>query len=118
MENSRTTFGQYIAWARDQSGLTLREMAALVIKEDGQPISNQYLSDIENDRRNPPSDHLIEEIARVLKRRVPEVSAEVLYLKARRVPPDIDAGRVNGQQARAAINAMRRKIRHSSVAPL
>ena len=56
METSQT-FGQYIAWARERAGLTLREMAALIIKEDGTPMSNQYLSDIENDRRNPPADH-------------------------------------------------------------
>lgn len=110
MENSRRTFGQYIAWARGKAGYNLREMAALVRKEDGEPISHQYLSDLENDRRNPPSDHLIEEIARVLNERLSEVTSELLYLKARRVPPDIDPGIVSEHQARAAFNAFRKKL--------
>jgi transcriptional regulator with XRE-family HTH domain len=110
MEKSRTTFGEYISWARREAGYNLREMAALVKKEDEQPISYQYLNDLENDRRNPPSDHLIEQIAKALSKRVPEVTPEVLYLKARRVPPYIDSGVANGYQARAAYQAMLRKL--------
>lgn len=110
MERSRTTFGQYIRGARKKAGYNLRDMAARVKKEDGEPISYQYLNDIENDRRNPPSDHLIEQIAKVLSEKVREVTPEVLYLRARRVPPDIDPGVADGHQAKAAYNAMRRKL--------
>ena len=81
----RVTFGQAIAKARRDTGLSLREAAALILKEDGTHISNQYLSDLENDRRNPPSDGLIEAIAGVYG-----VSSMYLYFVARRIPQDIE----------------------------
>jgi transcriptional regulator with XRE-family HTH domain len=109
-QDSRKTFGQYIAWARRQAGLNLRDMAALVKKEDGTPISNQYLSDLENDNRNPPSDYLIEKIAQVLGEYVEEVTPEILYLKARRLPPYIDPGSANGRQAKALYQAMLKQL--------
>lgn len=34
---------------------------------DGEPISPQYLNDIEHDRRNPPSQLIIEQLAKQLK---------------------------------------------------
>ena len=110
MEYTGTTFGQYISWARKKAGLNLRDMAALITKEDGEPISNQYLSDIENDKRNPPSDHMLEQMAKVLKERVPEVTAALLYLKARRVPPYINSGTNNGLQAEVAFKALSEKL--------
>ena len=48
------TFGTIISEARRAAGLSQKELAAKVKKEDGQPISAQYLNDIEHDRRNPP----------------------------------------------------------------
>jgi transcriptional regulator with XRE-family HTH domain len=75
------TFGQVIAKYRKKAGYNLREMAPLVTKENGEPISFGYLSDIENDRRNPPSDHMINELARVL-----DISPNLLYIYARRLP--------------------------------
>ena len=36
-------------------------------KEDGQAISAQYLNDIEHDRRNPPSEFLIAQMAELLR---------------------------------------------------
>jgi transcriptional regulator with XRE-family HTH domain len=38
----------------------------VVKDEDGGAISPQYLNDIEHDRRNPTSDHLIKQFAKVL----------------------------------------------------
>lgn len=109
-QGARKTFGQYVGWARREAGFNLRDMAALIKKEDGTSITNQYLSDIENDKRNPPSDHLIEQMAKVLGEYVEEVTPEVLYLKARRVPPYIDSGSVDGHQARELYQAMRKKL--------
>jgi transcriptional regulator with XRE-family HTH domain len=112
MENNnfQGSFGQYLAWARRKAGLNLRDMAALIIKEDGEPISNQYLSDIETGRRNPPADYLLERIAEVLGERVPEVTAEILYLKARRVPPYINSNISNGREAQAAFMELRDRL--------
>ena len=40
----------------------------MVRKEDGGTISPQYLNDIEHDRRNPPSEFIIEQLAQHLKK--------------------------------------------------
>src|SRR6266566_2963368 len=60
------TFGQVIAQKRKEAGLSQKELALKLRKEDGTPISPQYLNDIEHDRRNPPGEFLIEQFARVL----------------------------------------------------
>ena len=39
----------------------------MIRKEDGSAISPQYLNDIEHDRRNPPSEFLIDQFARHLR---------------------------------------------------
>ena len=62
------TFGRAIVARRKAKGLSQKELAALVMKEEeGDSISPQYLNDIEHDRRSPTSDHLIREFARVLE---------------------------------------------------
>ena len=57
------TFGQVIASVRKDLGISQRELALKVLKEDGLPISPQYLNDIERDRRNPPGDSLLDQLA-------------------------------------------------------
>ena len=104
MRKSTVTFGKVIAAARDKAGLTLRELATQVRKENGTPISYQYLYDIERDRRNPPSDHLIEEFARTLN-----VPRDFLYYAARRIPSDI-SGQADEHAALAAFQALREKF--------
>jgi transcriptional regulator with XRE-family HTH domain len=60
-------FGQIIADARKKLGISQKDLAKRIKKEDGEPISPQYLNDIERDRRNPPSELLIAQFARELK---------------------------------------------------
>jgi transcriptional regulator with XRE-family HTH domain len=48
---------------RRRAGLTLQALAAAVRKDDGTPISLTYLSDVEHDRRLPPSPRLMRQIA-------------------------------------------------------
>jgi transcriptional regulator with XRE-family HTH domain len=76
------TFGQAIINARKAKLISQKQLASLIIKDDGKPISPQYLNDIERDRRNPPNDHLINQFARVLG--VPE---EYLFYIAHQIPP-------------------------------
>ena len=57
------TFGTLISEARRTKGLSQKDLASKVKKEDGQAISAQYFNDIEHDRRNPPSEFLIAQIA-------------------------------------------------------
>jgi transcriptional regulator with XRE-family HTH domain len=61
-----TSFGSAIASARKEKGLSQKELAAKIVKEDGQAITPQYLNDIEHDRRKPSSDILVKQFARVL----------------------------------------------------
>ncbi len=44
------TFGRTIADARKKANLSLRELADQIKKEDGSPISPQYLNDIEHQK--------------------------------------------------------------------
>lgn len=60
------SFGEYIAQARKEKKLSQRELAEQILKEDGTPISLQYLNDIERGRRNPPPLYLIRQLAEQL----------------------------------------------------
>jgi len=84
MEEIKVTFGKIIADARKKAGLSQKDLAAKIKKEDGEQISPQYLNDIEHDRRNPPSEFLITQFAKELK-----LSKEYLILTAGTLPQDI-----------------------------
>lgn len=100
------TFGKMISEARKRANLSQRELAASVVKEDGRPISPQYLNDIERDRRNPPSDHLIEQFAELLG-----VPRDVLYHQAGEVPRDLRAADVDEERVVEAWTAFRKAWR-------
>ena len=76
-----STFGRAISKFRKEKGWSQKELAARIIREDGDAISPQYLNDIEHDRRSPTSDHIVRQFASVL-----EVEAEWLYYLAGRFP--------------------------------
>lgn len=78
------TFGQIISDARKALGLSQKDLAAKVLKEDGEAISPQYLNDIEHDRRNPPSEFIIRQLAKHLK-----LKEEPLVAAAGMWPADI-----------------------------
>ena len=98
------TFGQVIAEARKAANLSQKELAALIRKEDGEPISPQYLNDIERDRRNPPSDFLIEQFAKELK-----IDVARLYYWAKKIPADIAPSKENEARFVTAFKAFRRE---------
>jgi transcriptional regulator with XRE-family HTH domain len=100
------TFGQTVAAERRRRGLSQKDLAALVVKEDGTPISPQYLNDIERDRRNPPSDFLIEKIAQVL-----ELPVEHLFFLAGQFPPQDRDGRWPKEDVQRAFVAFRRELK-------
>jgi transcriptional regulator with XRE-family HTH domain len=80
-----TTFGQAVAKARKAKGLSQKELAALIVKDEGGgSISPQYLNDIEHDRRSPTSDHLIKQFAKVL-----DEDEGYLFVLAGKIPDDI-----------------------------
>jgi transcriptional regulator with XRE-family HTH domain len=68
--------GDSIHQARQARKLTLRQLADQVTKDDGTPISPQYLNDIELHHR-VPTPHVLREFARVL-----ELDADTLLATA------------------------------------
>jgi len=76
------TFGEAISEARKAKQLSQKQLAAMILKEDGIAISPQYLNDIERDRRNPTGEYLITQFAGKLG--LPE---EYLYFLAHQIPP-------------------------------
>ena len=83
--SSWMTFGQSISKARKAKGLSQKELAALVKKEEGGgPISPQYLNDIEHDRRSPTSDHLIKQFAAIL-----DEDPGYFFVLAGKIPDDL-----------------------------
>src|SRR6266851_4861563 len=67
------TFGQVITAARKRAGLTQKEVAELIRREDGRKVLPPYLNDLEHDRRYPPENVVIEQLAKILR-----ISADVL----------------------------------------
>ena len=83
MPNIRT-FGSIIAGARRARLLSQKELAARIMKDDGTPISPQYLNDIERDRRNAPSEFLVAQFASQL-----DLDRDLLCLMAGALPQDL-----------------------------
>ena len=102
------TFGNVIAEERKNAKLSQKELAALVKKEDGTSISPQYLNDIEHDRRNAPSDFLIEQFAKALK-----MDPARLYYWAKKIPDDVKPIPDNEASFVSAFRAFRRERKKS-----
>ena len=79
------TFGQAVVAARKTAGLTQKAVAARLRRSDGRAVMPPYLNDLEHDRRHPPENTLIEQLAEVLK-----VSPDLLYFYARRLPANVE----------------------------
>ena len=72
MADEPQTFGKYVSQTRKQLGLSQKQLAERIEREEGGPISAQYLNDIEHDRRSPSSDHMMQEFARVQAQVMPK----------------------------------------------
>lgn len=100
------TFGQLIADARRKADLTQKELAARIRKEDGLTISPQYLNDLERDRRNPPSEFLLKQLARELK-----LAEDYLLFISGQWPEDLRDSSAPSEQVQAAFQAFRRTLK-------
>lgn len=102
------SFGRFIAQRRKEAGLSQKDLAARIKREDGLAISPQYLNDVERDRRNPPSEHFLKQLARELQ--VPE---EQMYFVANQYPEDLreDPHQYDSQRVQAAFQAFRRELK-------
>ena len=87
MERSNHTdeFALMVRRKRKALGLTQQQAAQRIrTEEEGRPITQSYLADIETGHHPNPRPHLIEEFARALG-----IDRYVLYLAARTVPPEV-----------------------------
>jgi transcriptional regulator with XRE-family HTH domain len=98
------TLGSVLAEARKKNDFSLREVAERVKKEDGEPISPQYLNDIEHDRRTPSSE-VLRGLSRALK-----VSEDYLNFLAGMLPKDLKALSVNEETVDLAYSLFRKKL--------
>jgi transcriptional regulator with XRE-family HTH domain len=107
------TFGQVIGQARRRAGLSQRQLAARIHKQDGETISPQYLNDLERDRRNPPARPLLRQLAAAL-----DLPEEYLDFVAGQLPDDLrGAGSSYApEQVAAAFRAFRRTLGSSGAA--
>src|SRR5690349_7700993 len=101
-------FGKLIADARKKAGLSQKDLAAKIHKEDGEAISPQYLNDLERDRRNPPSEHLLRQFASLLG-----LDEDIVFFQAGQYPSDLRDGTHQSERLQAAFSAFRRELRGS-----
>lgn len=99
------SFGRLIADSRKKIGLSQKDLAAKVTKEDGSPISPQYLNDIERDRRNAPSEQILRGLAAALG-----ISENTLFYMAGQIPTSFRDVTTEPEKIDAAFRAFRRTI--------
>jgi transcriptional regulator with XRE-family HTH domain len=98
------TFGQVIMEARKKAGLTQKEVAERLRREDGRKVLPPYLNDLEHDRRYPPENSVIDQLAKILG-----VAADVLYFHANRLSDDLNRA-ADGADVQAAFRAFRKAL--------
>ena len=98
------TFGKYIADIRKTRGWTQKELAAKIKREDdGESISPQYLNDIERDRRQPSSDHMVAQFAKVL-----DIQQDYLHYLIGTMPLDVRKKNLSEAQVAEVMRAFRK----------
>lgn len=96
--------GEHIAERRKELGITQKELASRITNEDtGMPISPQYLNDIERDRRQPSSDHIIRQFASAL-----DEDADYLFYLAGAIPSELRQQSLPKEQVIEAFKAFRK----------
>ena len=100
------TFGQAISRKRREKEMNQKELAAQIKREDGEPISPQYLNDIEHDRRSPSSDLMVQQFAKVLG-----LEADYLYYLAGKYPTDIVDKNLPPEKVQELMVAFRKQIK-------
>jgi transcriptional regulator with XRE-family HTH domain len=102
------TFGKTISDKRKELGISQKDLAFQIKKEDGTQISAQYLNDIEHDRRNPPSEDMLFQLADALG-----FDRDFLCLVAGTIPKDLQEKAQNASQddISRVIKAFRRSLK-------
>ncbi|MEX2166674.1 MAG: helix-turn-helix transcriptional regulator [Methyloceanibacter sp.] len=105
MSERETTFGRAISSARKKKEWNLKDLASRILREDEEPISVQYLNDIEHNRRSPSSDRMVKQFADALG-----VDADWLYYLAGRFPEDVRLKKMTENEVAHAMTAFRKGI--------
>ncbi len=95
------TFGKTISNKRKEFGISQKELANKIKKEDEQSISPQYLNDIEKDRRTP-SDFILDSFSKIL-----ELDKDHLYTLLKKLPPSLE--NITPENLKKAIELHRKK---------
>jgi transcriptional regulator with XRE-family HTH domain len=82
--------------------MSQKQLAERTLKEDGKPISPQFLNDIERDRRRPGV-YILNQLARSLG-----LDPDQLHWLAGQVPPDVVEGGADEGRLEEAIQAFRK----------
>jgi transcriptional regulator with XRE-family HTH domain len=98
------TLGQVLAAARKERKLSLREVVPHIRKEEGLPISPQYLNDIEHDRR-VPSPAVLDGLGHFYK-----LAKDYLHFLAGSMPPDLKQRVASESEVIAAYQAFRKRL--------
>lgn len=99
-----STLGSFIVTRRKQLGISQKELASKILKEDdSKPITPQYLNDIERDRRQPTSDHIISQFSKAL-----EVEADYLFYLSGIFPSDVRQANMPREEVVQMFQAFRR----------
>ncbi len=102
--NAPATFGKTVSNARKAKEINQKQLAESIKREDNEPISPQYLNDIEHDRRSP-SPEVILQIAKVL-----ELDADYLHYLAKKWPEDLASGAAKPEDVRKLMVAFRKSL--------
>ena len=103
------TFGQTITAARRRPGMSQKDLPARIYKEDGTPISPQYLNDLEHDRRNPPAEHMLAQFAGLLG-----LEPDYLCFVAGQLPPDLRQSSYAPERVAVAFRAFRKSLKEDA----
>ena len=99
------TLGSVIREKRKKSGMSQKQLAEKIKKEDEGSISPQYLNDIELERRTPPA-YILDQLAELL-----ELPLDDLYLLAGQFPSDLRPGEYDPSRFRAAFKVFRKELK-------
>jgi transcriptional regulator with XRE-family HTH domain len=99
------TLGQVIRQARKARGMTQQQLCMRIVTDSDTPITNSYLSEIENDFRKPRSHKTIRSIAEAIGE-----DPDYLLFLAGKVPDDIRGMVADRETIIRALAAFRKTI--------
>ena len=106
------TIGEFIATERKKRGMSQKELASRILKDDGVAISPQYLNDIELGRRSPASEQLLEQFTTQLSDDSSRDDVrDTLYFLAGQLPADLRADAFSPEAGAKALKAYRKALR-------